>query len=217
MYDQAIKIFEFLPIRKRSLEEQRYIDYLWNSFSLLNQSAGTDIPSFSVIPFHLLFVLAVQYRILRVSKAHLDNYKLIYTIKSLRPEDKILIEPDSVFTFSRLSEKELIDALKLLSVDETVIGRAKALVNKRSGLAHPNGSIASELDEMIEEYIDILTALQPYFEKINNLLAKEWLKEIETDEDETIFVDTRLAGEYVCPADLRSGLLGKEFSEYVEL
>ena len=73
MYEDAQEIFEYLPIRRNTTEND-YIDHLWQAFSALSQTETTARP-FAVMPFHLLFMLALQYKVLRISKEQKEKYE----------------------------------------------------------------------------------------------------------------------------------------------
>ena len=57
MYEDAQNIFEYLPIR-RDTTENDYIDHLWQAFSALDSADATARP-FAVMPFHLLFMMSL--------------------------------------------------------------------------------------------------------------------------------------------------------------
>ena len=68
MYEDAQEIFGYLPIRKTQVEYE-YIEHLRNVFLVLDQTENTARP-FLIMPFHLLFMMALQYKALRVSINH---------------------------------------------------------------------------------------------------------------------------------------------------
>ncbi len=59
MPEDAQKILDYLPIRK-NLQENDYINHLWQAFSTLDGADAVARP-FAVMPFHLLFMMAIQY------------------------------------------------------------------------------------------------------------------------------------------------------------
>lgn len=60
MHDEAKEIFGYLPIRQSAIEA-RYVAHLWNAFEYLILSEDEDVAAFSLAPFHLLFMLVIQY------------------------------------------------------------------------------------------------------------------------------------------------------------
>src|SRR6185369_6160724 len=71
MYEDAYEILDYLPVDRAGLAE--YIDHLWGSFETL---VGQDYPirPFSLFPFHLLSLFAVQYKVFRISAYKKDEY-----------------------------------------------------------------------------------------------------------------------------------------------
>ncbi len=209
MYEEAIEIHKYLPIRRGVIEDQ-YIAHLWSAFMTLDSSNEAAQP-FMVMPFHLLFMLALQYRVLRISRELNENYLLAFTIKNGRGINT-LCAPLSVFDFSLLQERSLPDLFRLIGLDEKSINRIKKLVDYRNNnLAHANGGIAQEFGQKIEEYLECLRIVQNKFLDLNNLLAENFKSEISKDDLKTEFIETRLLNSYLCPADFTDGLLKKTF------
>jgi hypothetical protein len=57
----------------------------------------------------MLFMLCCQYKVLRITKTKLDDYQKLFLLKELRKDDKDILNPSSVFTFSKLSEKDIFN------------------------------------------------------------------------------------------------------------
>ena len=66
MLEKAQEILDFLPIR-RSEAEDEYINHLWESFLILD-SGNKSVRPFLMMPFHLLFMLAIQSKVVRIYK-----------------------------------------------------------------------------------------------------------------------------------------------------
>jgi hypothetical protein len=166
---------------------------------------------FMVMPFHLLFMLALQYKVLRISRELNKNYLLAFTIKNGR-DIKTLCEPTSVFDFSLLQERSLPDLFKLIDLDDVSINRIKKLVDYRNdNLAHANGGIAQEFGQKIEEYLECLKLVQEKFLNLNNLLAKKFKSEMSKEDLKTEFIESRLLNSYLCPDDFTEGVLKSTF------
>jgi hypothetical protein len=84
-------ILKFLPIRC-DLTEASYIKYLSNSFDKLsNKIDDSDIlDGFAIIPFHLLFMMVLHYRTLRIFKDQSENYRLVMTLKNKTKENQAI-------------------------------------------------------------------------------------------------------------------------------
>ena len=88
MDETLFRILKFLPIRYGN--EENYIKYLSDSFNkLCNKNDDYDkSDGFAIIPFHLLFMMVLHYRALRIFKEQPEKYSLSLTFKSIKDEDK---------------------------------------------------------------------------------------------------------------------------------
>ena len=116
MYEEALEIHKYLPIRKNSLEDE-YITHLWQTFFTLD-SSNELVQPFMMMPFHLLFMMALQYKALRISKELNNEYSLVFTIKNFR-DAHTLSQPNSVFDFSLLLARTLPDSFRLINLQES--------------------------------------------------------------------------------------------------
>lgn len=209
MYDEALEIYQYLPIRKEKIEDE-YISHLWHVFFTLDDSSEIVQP-FMIMPFHLLFMLAIQYKTLRLANELNNEYRTAFI---LRREHVKLFTPSSVFDLSQLNERALPDLLRLINADEALISRIKKLVDFRNdNLAHANGGIAVEFEGIIREYIDCLKLVQVLFERANEEVARGYEAEMTSDDDKNEFIETRLLTSYLCPADFFTGKLNEIFGK----
>ena len=210
MLEEAQEIFDYLPINKTNTAESEYISHLWSAIDAL--SNGQDLAQhFVLMPFHLLFMLSLQYKILRVAKEKNKNYLTAFTINVCRDVAKVA-NPESVFVLTNLKESSMIDLFKLIHLDSQSISEIKSLVRYRNDkLAHANGGIAVDSEDRINQYLDVLKKVQMKFVQLNDDLADRWRTDMLPDDDKGEFVDIRLAEEYLCPADFMSGKLSETF------
>lgn len=120
MVDDARDIFNYLPIRVNQVE-QEYIDHLWSAFELL--SSGEH--SFAIMPFHLLFMLALQYKALRIAKLHVKASTLFFHGVGGRKKQEIICDNPSVFTLSLIHESTLPEILQLIECKRATIQNIK--------------------------------------------------------------------------------------------
>jgi len=206
--EEAYEVFDYLPINKRSSTEQDYIDHLWQSFLVLSESTNPTTVAFSVFPFHLLFMLSVQYKVLRISKFNQKEYQLVFTFGHTRGGNDDILAPDSVFQLGTIKESSLFDFLKLVNLDSEMIKSCKAMVkNRNDQMAHAKGGIESDPEARILQYLDMLKQIQNCFLSVNNEIAKTWLKEMGTGQDGMEYMESHLANDYLCPADMQQGKL----------
>jgi len=155
MYENAQEIFNYLPIRRNQLESD-YIDHLWNAFSVLDEST-TSARAFNLMPFHLLFMMAVQYKTLRISKIHKKACELFFCGVAGRSKKELLSAQLSVFDIALINERTIPEIFQLIDLEPEKINSIKKLIDDRNDrLAHAKGGIEQEPDEKIALYIEAL-------------------------------------------------------------
>ncbi len=210
MYEDAQEIFDYLPIN-RSKPEADYIDHLWNAFVALDQTDNGSRP-FIMMPFHLLFMLAIQYKSIRIAKLFPDATNLFFAGVGGRNKDTLLNPLRSVFDLALINERTIPEVFRLIKLDKSKAKEIKDLIDKRNNnLAHAKGGIEPEPDERIEQYLDALRTLQPCLIPYNDQLAEQWLNEKSEEDDLKEYVDARLLDSQLCPADFKSGILAERF------
>lgn len=207
MFEDPNEIFNYLPIN-RNLNEDVYIEYLWDSFLTLVDHGGIG-SSFAVMPFHLLFMLSLQYKVMRIYKEYPIRYKLAFTIPQARNNNEVS-SPKSVFELAFLNERALINLLSIVNVNKEDIQKLKYLIDDRNDkLAHAKGIVILEIENIVREYIEILSKIQSYNLIMNNRVASRWLNKMGTGQDGVDYINTHMAEEYLCPADMQQGKLSK--------
>lgn len=202
MYEEAQEILNYLPIR-RDKAENDYIDHLWNAFLALDAS-GTSGRPFVMMPFHLLFMLAMQYKVLRISKERRSSYDLVFMIDGGRDRATIL-NPGSVFDLALLTERTIPDVFKLIGLDAKTIKQMKGLIDNRNNtLAHAKGGIEADPEARILEYLQTLKNIQNCMKALNSDVARSWLSEITDEDNPSEFVEGRLSESFFCIRDLEN-------------
>lgn len=208
MYEEAQNIFEYLPIR-RDTPENDYINHLWQAFIMLDEGDEIARP-FAVMPFHLLFMLTLQYKILRIAKVHKQASDLFFSGVGGRNREQLLSEQKSVFVIALINEKTVCEVFQLLSLDHGVIKKIKDLIEERNdNLAHAKGGIEPDPEGKISDYIEILQEIQESMLELNNEVAEKWLSEMGPGETGVEYIELHLAEENLCPADMQQGKLAK--------
>ena len=204
MNEDAYQIFEYIPIRLDKIEDE-YIKHLWDAFVVLNSNQGSG-KSFSIMPFHILFMMVLQYKVLRIKQQREIQY--IERIRKWHKAEKqkLLLKANSVFEFGLLAETSLPGILNIIGLSEDSINKIKNLVMHRNdNVAHAKGGHLFDVDEKIYEYLSCLSEVQKCMELLNNEVTKNWLKEIENEESLDDFKERKLASTYLCNEDFRSG------------
>lgn len=197
MYEDAQRIFEYLPIEPG--EESRYIKQLRDTLQILT-NAEEDALYFSIVPFHLLFMLAVQYKVYRIAAFDKNFYSSKVDSGACRTygtENKIQVRQNipldesgewditktSVKSLSLINEKDLFNFFEIIELDKTVIEKAQWLIDNRNDHLHANGNIEENSSQRIQEYLEILEAIQIKYsqKKINTVIQGNWADEITED------------------------------------
>ena len=154
MYEEAQRIFDYLPIRSVPLE-QEYIQYLWETFSVLDNTE-TSTRSFSIMPFHLLFMMAIQYKVIKISEHNQKYYKnFIEKNKNLEKEsiNILLSQKKSVFDISSIRERSIGDLFNSITQDNIIIKDYLDSLDKiQSVYLYMNIDIANRILDEIKEY-----------------------------------------------------------------
>ena len=195
-----------MPIRRNTLEND-YIDHFWQSFSILDGSESVARP-FAMMPFHLLFMLALQFKALRLAKLFPQSTDLFFAGVGGRDKAKLLNPERSVFDFALINERTLPEIFRLVNMPDQAIGSIKSLIDGRNrDLAHARGGTETDPEGKVEQYLNGLKGVQTHFSEANDHIAEQWLSEIVDEEVLSDFVELRLLDSQLCPADFRDGLL----------
>lgn len=206
--EHAIEIHDYLPVDRDPIAHN-YILYLWDSFITLD-TLGEAGRGFSIMPFHVLFMLALQYKILRITKVFSKECNLVFCTAGARCKDQLVDPKKSVFDLALLNERTLPELFKLINLDDDIIKQIKNLVDYRNDkLAHPKGGIEDDPDGKIELYLDILKNIQSCMLALNDGVAEKWLSEMELEVAGIEYIDLHLAAECLCPADMQQGKLSQ--------
>ena len=207
MYENEQEIFDYLPIR-RDTPENDYINHLWQAFSTLDRGEAVARP-FAVMPFHLLFMMAVQYKVLRIYKEQKEKYELALTTQNPRDEEKDIMAPESPLTIAFLGESEIVDFLKItgLSADDARSIKKSIIRYRNDKIAHAKGYIEQDMVTKITEYFSWLETLQNVYRPMNQNIVNVWLTEIQAGDDMDQFLETHFFDSCFSPRDF-GGIIG---------
>ena len=200
MYEDAQEIYSYLPIRKNKAEND-YIEHLWSAFSELDASETVARP-FCIMPFHLLFMLAVQYKVLRVSKIHTESCNLFFCGVAGRCKKELLSDQKSVFDIALINERTIPEIFQLVGLDNSRIKSIKDLIDERNNnLAHAKGGIEQRLEEKVDLYLQVAESIQQKFKSHNEQMASSWISEVAEGDDLDQFLEGKFLDSSVTPLD----------------
>ena len=202
MYQDVLNIFDYLPVRSDD-DNGEYIEHLWQAFLSLESTTPSAQP-FSMMPFHLLFMLAVQYKVLRIYKELPREYELASIL--IRDDiHKDLLKPQVPKTIALLGESEIVHFLRIADLSRS---EAKGIVTstiryRNKKIAHATVNIESDPIIKIKEYLRNLEVVQRAFLKINRSMADDWLNRVQSsDENIGDLLDIHFQRSLHCQRDL---------------
>ena len=147
--EEAVELYDYLPVWFRTPEEREYINFLCTSFET---NYREDKFQFAFLAYHMLTMSLVYFK--------------IWQIKSVRPKDfeksligfnkdieKAFLCATSPFIFSKVPERSILRLLKLVGCDNSKVGKYAKLVDDRNAMAHPNGHISLKTKDILESKI----------------------------------------------------------------
>ncbi len=200
MYVGAEDLLNYVPIR-RSPPEDNYINHLWAALATLD---GTDelVRPFGMMPLHLLFMLALQYKVLRIATKHPPAMELFFASVGGRDKQTLLRTERSVFDIALINERTIPEALRLVGLEPSKIKQIKELVDRRNNeLAHARGGIEPNIDSRVQEYVGVFVNIQTCFTEANQILAREWVAELQEGDDIDLYFGSRFLESGISPAD----------------
>jgi len=218
-------VFDHLPLVLG--EQARYVEHLWDSFSTLF-ALDNSARGFALLPFHLIFMTAVQIKCYRLSGEENEPYlSALSNINRLySEEDRLTLQKNCLFrtgdrevarqcspmNLSLIPEKRLFDIFVSYGLSISVKERAVELIDIRGDYAHANGRIEEDLESRIDGYLEVLSDIQLLFIGYNDKLALEWCQEISDNGLEAReYIEGHLPNSLICRGDFRTGIMGEEF------
>lgn len=210
MVDDALRILDHLPLR-RSEKEGEYINYLWSAYEhLTNADAPTS--TFSLMAYHLIFILAVQYKALRMKALMPAEYTKFFTDYPARQDADRVRNAQSVFDLALANEKSLMHLFSLLGLSAEEVSRCKNLIDVRNNeFMHAAGYIHSDPTKHINDCLIQLEVIQECYLDANDAVAREWTHELTSEDDVSVFVDVRLLETRLTYRDFADGELNRLF------
>ena len=208
MCQRAWGIYDHLPIRCDPIEED-YIHHLRRAFfklELTYPNALRTARPFSIMPLHLLFMVAVQYKVLRIYRERRNAYRArhIAIKKAQKRAKNILWAPTSPLEIAYLSEHEILNFLKVagLSTRHTKRIYNSIIKYRNKKIAHAWGYIEPHLKLKINEYFGALDTIQVAYQHMNRSMANDWLNKVQKGDDIGNFLEKRFLNSLLCPRDL---------------
>ena len=184
--DELYKMLEFLPEEFTDETEEKYIDALMLA---AQTSYENGLYQFTYLQYHMLFMTAVYYAILKITVLHEEELKkaLYYLLKDRYSDfwKETNTKNGKLYfgSFAIINESDVFMLLRVVGLDNNLLGELKKLVEERNRYAHANGQLQLTSDEL---FMEALNSYNAKIQKVVELLKSdliEFYKKTITDSD----------------------------------
>jgi hypothetical protein len=207
--EEALRIFDYLPVSFKNPSEKEYVDFLWDAF-VTNYEAGKYL--FAFLSYHMLFMCFVYFEIWQIKENCPDDFNKAM-VGFNKDIEKDLVNATTPFALWQVNESSVFRFLKLIGMDNSDIGRFTKVVKDRNETAHSNGNIfyknKESLDDKIDEMLSCVETIQsksiPIIEKAYRkfLLESSNPEEREFYDNESQIKEIFVHSNYLSLADIR--------------
>ena len=180
--DELYKMLAYLPEEFEDETEEKYIDAIMLA---AQTSYENGLYQFAYVQYHMLFMAAVYYAILKVFVFHEEELKkaLYYLLKDRYADfwKETNTKNGKLYfgSFAVIHESDVFMLLRVVDLDNNLLGELKKLVQKRNKYAHANGHLQLTSDELfMEELNSYNTIIQRVIELLKSDLIGFYKKAI---------------------------------------
>lgn len=171
--DELFKMLEYLPEEFADEPEKKYIDALMLA---AQTSYENGLYQFAYVQYHMLFMTAVYYALLKVSIIHKEELEkaLFYLLKDryadFWKESNTKAGKLYFGSFALVSESDVFMLLSVVGLDNDLLGELQKLVRERNKYAHANGQLQLTSDEL---FLEALNSYNAKVQRVIELLKKD--------------------------------------------
>ncbi len=171
--DELFKMLDYLPEEFLDDNEEKYIDALMLAATT---SFENGLYQFAYVQYHMLFMTAVYYSILKISLLHEKELKkaLYYLLKDRYADfwKETNTKNGMLYfgSFAVISESDVFMLLRVVDLDNNLLGELQKLVQERNKYAHANGQLQLTSDEL---FMEALNNYNAKIQKITELLKDD--------------------------------------------
>jgi len=205
MKDDKLGIVDYLPGDFSSTNEADYVAF-WEGVVVQGIESGNYHVAF--LGHHMLFMVAVEYLALRLSRYYPREYRASLAHLVRREDRAALSLPSSPFSFSIVNERTIFTLFEITGVKGDTIKSARGMVDDRNNAIHANGLIFfsedfSGLQRMMSSHEGLLSQLLASFhDKTTEIILSQLSGGAEEDRVSVIAELGRK--EYVTSVELRA-------------
>lgn|GEM_PF-1175665 len=168
--EELFKMLEYLPEEFADETEEKYIDALMLAAQI---SYENGLFQFAYVQYHMLFMTAVYYAVLKVSLFHEEELKkaLYYLLKDRYADfwKETNTKNGKLYfgSFAVINESDVFMLLSAEGLDNNLLGELQKLVQERNRYAHANGQLLLTSDEL---FMDALNNYNAKMRRVSELL-----------------------------------------------
>lgn len=186
--EEALRIFDYLPIAFKDPNEQEYIVHLRESFEVNYENEKYQ---FAFLAYHMLFMSFVYYEIWQIREVRRGDFDK--AMIGFGSKEKEINKENRPFALSQINEASIFHLLKLLGCEEQEFGKFKKVVEERNDMAHVSGNRGftnqNSLDLKIQEILRHIAKIQSFSKPIIEQSFKIFLEENFNPEERGFFGD----------------------------
>ena len=166
--EELYKMLDYLPEEFQDETEEQYIDALMLA---VRTSYESGLYQFAYVQYHMLFMTAVYYALLKLSFFHEAelNEALFYLLKDRSAdfwkESNTKNGKPYFGSFAIISESDVFMLLRVVGLDNNMLGELQKLVRERNRYAHANGQLQLTSDQLF------MDAIKTYNAKIKQVIG----------------------------------------------
>lgn len=171
--DELFKMLEYLPEEYTDESEEKYIDAVMQA---AQTSYETGLYQFAYVQYHMLFMSAVYYALLKISIFHEEelNKALFFLLRdrysdfwseSNKKAGKLYFG-----SFAIINESDVFMLLRVAGLGNDLLGELQKLVRERNRYAHANGQLQLTSDEL---FMKALNSYNSNIQKVVELLKSD--------------------------------------------
>ena len=155
--EQLYEIKNFLPTLFQDNSEQKYIDALNLA---LETSYKNGLFQFACVQYHMLFMTSIYFVLLKTHGLYREEMDkaLYYLLKDRKNEffGSENTKNDQLYfgSFAVIGESDVFMLLRVIGLEDTLLGELKKLVQSRNKYAHANGQLLLTSEELFLEKIE---------------------------------------------------------------
>lgn len=171
--DELFKMLEYLPEEFSDETEEKYIDAIMQA---AQTSYETGLYQFAYVQYHMLFMSAVYYALLKISIFHEEelNKALFFLLRdrysdfwgeSNKKAGRLYFG-----SFAIINESDVFMLLRVAGLGNDLLGELQKMVRERNRYAHANGQLQLTSDEL---FMKALKSYNSNIQKVVELLKRD--------------------------------------------